>query len=765
MSDQVNGTRRLRRWPATFALVLSLALAALFAAVPSASAGPPIYPSPLPEFAIGQAPGYPLFTPTGGTTSRRGLVIYVRLTGATPVAGRDEGWLARRYFGPRPSVADYFLNQSGGRLKIAPIAETGGTDNDGVVLVDGGSAATFLSGGDAGSARMIATAIRLAEPKVDFASADLNGNGRINTDELMLAVVWDVNPIDLGARSRPNNPVTVDGKAVLLDLASLKYMSQDLMTVIHEAGHVLTTMRDLYGYGVSRFALSGPTGGADTALQGANVYEKMHLGWSRPHVVTRDGYYNIPRTDRGFGGFLLYDPLRGPDDYLMVENRQPTPNTYDAAPPDRGLMVWRVANSQYPVDSATRRVIEPIKAAGARVPFGCPNSVCYAGSSTDAWDPSDAASPGRKVEVPWAGQTIASRVAIRSISPSADTMTAFFDVPGPGVLTDCYLNGRPRPMEAGRQNSFTVTVRNTGEATDTFRFTLSALPTGWIGSGPVTLTLGARQETLVTFTVTPPASARSVINPVVTGLSATDSSVTSWCSPALDPNAGTNQWAYLWADQASAASYTPNPAYQASSTGRLATITRTATERYAVRLPGLALTGGVVQVSAYGANHTCRSLGWYPEATGLVAAVQCNDAGGFPVDGRFTLSFAAPTSDTGQLAHLWANQPTISSYVPDPMYSYNSRAAGNRMRRLGTGQYEATLNGLGASGGHVQVTPYGEGNVRCSVLGWRASGSAQLVNVGCRTPSGAAADSMFTLTFARGGPLTGAAESRCLPVG
>ncbi len=756
MHQQTKGRGRWLQRPATLLLSAALALAGLVAAPPPVVAAPTIYPTPLPQFATGQAPNYPLFTPTGGTTSRKGLVIYVRLTGTTPVLNRGEAWLAKRYFGPRPSVASYFKSQSGNRLKITPVAETGGRDNDGVVLVEGGSASIFFQGGDQASGRMIATAIRLAERKVNFRSADRDGNGRITSDELMLAVVWDANPIDNGARSRGHEPVTVDGKAVTLDLASLTTMTQDLMTVIHEAGHVLTSMRDLYGYGVSRFALSGTTGGPDAALQGANVYEKMHLGWSRPQVVTRDGYYNIPRTDRGFGGFLLYDPARGTDDYLMVENRQPTANTDDAAGPDRGLLVWRVANSQYVVDSATRRVIEPIKPAGERVPFGCQTSGCYDGSPTDAWDPSDNRSPGRRVEVPWAGDTNPARVAIRAISPSANTMSAYFDVPGPGVLTDCYVNGRPRPLEAGRRSSFAVSVRNTGEATDSFTFTLSALPAGWLASGPVKLTLAPRQESVATFTVTPPASARSVVAPVITGRSETDSSVNSWCSAELDPNAGTNQWAYLWAGEPTVAAYTPDSAYQRSSTGQPATITRSTTGRYAVRLPGLALTGGVVQVSAYGSKGSCRTLGWHPEGADLVAWVQCHSSAGAPADGRFTLSFAAPTSTEGDLAHVWANRPTSASYVPDPLYSYNSRSASNRIQRSAKGQYVVRLNGLGGIGGHVQLTPYGSGTVRCSVAGWSASGSTQTVKVGCRTPAGAAADAMFTMTFARGGAVTGA---------
>ncbi|HVG64034.1 MAG TPA: hypothetical protein VNA24_36055 [Hyalangium sp.] len=71
-----------------------------------------------------------------------------------------------------------------------------------------------------------------------------------------------------------------------------------------------------------------------------------------------------------------------------------------------------------------------------------------------------------------------------------------------------------------------------------------------------------------------------------------------------------------------------------------------------------------------------------------------------------------------------------------------------------TGSYTVTFAGLGApvsgasSGGHVQISAEGTGNVRCRSMGW--SGSPNLsASVQCNAPDGSLADSAFAILFFR----------------
>lgn len=152
-------------------------------------------------------------------------------------------------------------------------------------------------------------------------------------------------------------------------------------------------------------------------------WHKLHLGWATPTVVTQDGYYDVPTWDATGRGYLLYDHGRGTDDYLLVENRRP------------GVYDQDVARSNLTADR----------------------------------------------DIP------ASNVAVRAVGRPGASMTAYFDVGGPGILVDAYRldSGTPGALATiprlrpGEANPITFPVRNTGEATGSFAFTIYDLPPGW----------------------------------------------------------------------------------------------------------------------------------------------------------------------------------------------------------------------------------------------------------------------------------------------
>jgi hypothetical protein len=226
------------------------------------------------------------------------------------------------------------------------------------------------------------------------------------------------------------------------------------------------------------------------------------------------------------------------------------------------------------------------------------------------------------------------------------------------------------------------------------------------------------------------------------------------------------QIAYAWADQPSAASYTPHRDYQYSNTGGVLTVKRTARGAYTVKVPRMASNPTSVAVTAYGpGNELCRVLHWTPSATSVttqLVQVRCTTPAGTAADSRFVVSMTKQIGLMGNNllanAAVWADVPTAPTYTPHTAYQWNiSNAAGGQgalatIERPSTGRYHVTLPSQypTASGGHVQVTSYGSGTKRCQVLAWGSSGgSAMLVEVVCTTRTGAPSDAMFTMQFQR----------------
>lgn len=206
--------------------------------------------------------------------------------------------------------------------------------------------------------------------------------------------------------------------------------------------------------------------------------------------------------------------------------------------------------------------------------------------------------------------------------------------------------------------------------------------------------------------------------------------------------------AWVWANQPTSSSYTPDPNYQYNSTGETNEITRLGQGKYSVALPQLGTTGGMVQVSAYGGNHYCKVGSWNASGTTQQIRVYCFSPTGSPVDGRFTaLFYKESRGEAWKDAYLWANQPTAEEYIPSTGYQWNSQGLNNKVRRLGTGRYRATLPNINILGGTVLVTAYGEGSEQCKVVNWQRSGNDTVVNVNCFNASGSPVDTRYTLSY------------------
>src|SRR5262249_51817494 len=159
----------------------------------------------------------------------------------------------------------------------------------------------------------------------------------------------------------------------------------------------------------------------------------------------------------------------------------------------------------------------------------------------------------------------------------------------------------------------------------------------------------------------------------------------------------TSKYAYVWANNATSASYTPSPDHQFNSTGGTNTITRTATGAYSVRLPGLGKFAGTAKVSAFGTTgNTCKLSSWGPDVNKVdqIVYVLCYDTSGNPVDMQFTMTYATKmgifATGSNPNGYVYANKSTSSFYTPNKTYQHNSTGATNTITRTGTGRYTVT---------------------------------------------------------------------------
>lgn len=96
--------------------------------------------------------------------------------------------------------------------------------------------------------------------------------------------------------------------------------------------------------------------------------------------------------------------------------------------------------------------------------------------------------------------------------------------------------------------------------------------------------------------------------------------------------------AYLWSDNASASTSTPNGFYRIASPKAKPTVHRTYPGRYVVTLPSMPKGGGV-EITAYGNGKIHCQLDAISNTSPLHVGVSCFKLNGVPTNSQFTLSY------------------------------------------------------------------------------------------------------------------------------
>ncbi|WP_183094188.1 M6 family metalloprotease domain-containing protein [Nocardioides stalactiti] len=342
--------------------------------------------------------------------TEKSLVILARFNDQASLGTTPAAW-SQAYFGGTKSVAHYYSQASGGQFTLSPAAESHGTVNDGVVgWVNVGT--NHPNGNTDVDNRMLTrNAILAANPYVNYAAYDTDGDGVVRNNELHITViaagqegscckafgkwVWGHQWVLQGGEIP-----TVDGKSVGgWGYTQFGEMHGDHMAtmgiMVHEIGHDLD-LPDLYdtkatpthgGIGAWSVMDAGSWGDVPGVDQydgetptGLDAWSRSFKGWITPSAVTGTQTVSLNAGASGTNGaaFQLLQNPGGPQDwswqgggsgeYFLVENRQQT--GYDASLPGAGIVVWHIDETRGSNQNGAAKLVDIEEANGQAIPLG-----------------------------------------------------------------------------------------------------------------------------------------------------------------------------------------------------------------------------------------------------------------------------------------------------------------------------------------------------------------------------------------------------------
>ena len=210
------------------------------------------------------------------------------------------------------------------------------------------------------------------------------------------------------------------------------------------------------------------------------------------------------------------------------------------------------------------------------------------------------------------------------------------------------------------------------------------------------------------------------------------------------------QVGYLWANQQTAARYTPPAGYAYNSTGGKIQTSRGNVGSYGIQFEKLAANAskaGSLQVTSYGAAaNRCQVHSWNSYAAGVQGSIRCTDVSGRAADAQFT-TLSAHGLGADRIGYVLVDTPATRSYPLNGRYAANAGGSPVAVTRNSQGSFSVRFPGLvtGSNRGNVQVTSKGAAGEQCKLGGWSVSNGALVANVRCFAANGRLADARFSL--------------------
>jgi M6 family metalloprotease-like protein len=267
------------------------------------------------------------------------------------------------------NINDYFSTASYGNVTLSPANESSGIADNGVVnWVNVGYAHPNTGGSiEVANQQLAKDAVMAADPYINYALYDSNGDGLVHSSELAVVVVaagyerafntdipnvwahkWDLDSIGAPVVDGVIVGTDQNGGGGYVQFGEMHGSHQATMgVVVHELGHLIFGLPDLYdtdftshGIGVYGVMGSGSWGKGETDLYNGErpvlpcAWTKFALGWASPSVLSGNVAIVAAGAMSATGANTSFKlPTALPNEYFMVENRQ-------ALGYDRGLERW-----------------------------------------------------------------------------------------------------------------------------------------------------------------------------------------------------------------------------------------------------------------------------------------------------------------------------------------------------------------------------------------------------------------------------------------
>jgi len=286
-------------------------------------------------------------------------------------------------------------------------------------------------------------AIAAAAADFDFLSHDLDGDGRIMSNELVINIcIPQATPfgqaLEFGAY--PIGGTTLQIQTLDCYFGPNSDRNHAVGAIAHENSHQTLNAYDLYGPEIppmpDRLSLMG-----DTNLPiHLSAYEKLHHGWIGPSVLDITKWttqtVTVAPIETSQRALLIYDPTRGHDEYFLIENRSKSTTlgitNYDsliAAP--AGLVLWHIVENPALLNPAIPPPV-PCPPAFPLATSGCVDPTLWAQRlATFGWVVGGIQNwgsivPGQATPLVWSdGTPVNVTVSGVNGSPSSVTITKF----------------------------------------------------------------------------------------------------------------------------------------------------------------------------------------------------------------------------------------------------------------------------------------------------------------------------------------------------